>query len=215
MSFFKQIGKDLMGEAGNLLGGGLKKVGEVTGSKFVSEVGDGVHQSMEYTGSLIGGLADGAVSVGSGIINQDGQKIDKGLGVIGENAGDFGKKALKSAQVVVEQSVTTAGALMDGDFQTAKQSGAVLAKVAAISVVSIGVVDGLDGIGSTPSLVGNADVVDENGYIQVENHNTHEVSPHFRTLPSGEVIWVDGDGDTSVDRMTGWEQTNPNYRIKV
>lgn len=46
MSFFKEAGKGIMGTAGGVLGGGLKKVGEVTGSKFVSEVGDGVHQSM-------------------------------------------------------------------------------------------------------------------------------------------------------------------------
>ncbi|NHM34061.1 hypothetical protein [Neobacillus terrae] len=38
----------------------------------------------------------------------------------------------------------------------------------------------------------------------------HFVRPHERTLPSGEKIWVDGDGDTSVDRSIeqggGWWQ---------
>lgn len=32
----------------------------------------------------------------------------------------------------------------------------------------------------------------------IENTNSHHVEPHWRTLPEGSTIWVDGDGDTSV-----------------
>lgn len=46
----------------------------------------------------------------------------------------------------------------------------------------------------------------------VENENMHYVTPHERELPDGRVIWVDGDGNTAVDRDTGWYQTNPDYR---
>ena len=43
------------------------------------------------------------------------------------------------------------------------------------------------------------------------------MEPYSRTLESGEKIWVDGDGDTSIDRTAeqggGWNQDNPDYRI--
>lgn len=41
----------------------------------------------------------------------------------------------------------------------------------------------------------------------------HHVSPHYRTLPDGREIWVDGDGDTTVDTYDGWMQHNPDYRV--
>ena len=57
----------------------------------------------------------------------------------------------------------------------------------------------------------------EQEYITQENSNSHSVEPHWRTLESGKEIWVDGDGDTSIDRTVeqggGWTQDNPDYRI--
>ncbi|PEE25959.1 hypothetical protein CON98_33140, partial [Bacillus toyonensis] len=50
-------------------------------------------------------------------------------------------------------------------------------------------------------------------YTTEENPNAHHVTPHERVLPDGRTIWVDGDGDTSVDTQGGWEQHNPDYRI--
>ena len=41
----------------------------------------------------------------------------------------------------------------------------------------------------------------------------HHVTPHERVLSDGRTIWVDGDGDTTVDTSDGWFQGNPNYRI--
>ena len=46
-----------------------------------------------------------------------------------------------------------------------------------------------------------------------ENPNMHHVTPHERVLSDGRTIWVDGDGDTTVDTSDGWFQGNPNYRI--
>jgi len=41
------------------------------------------------------------------------------------------------------------------------------------------------------------------------------VEPHWRILPDGTQIWVDGDGDTSVHTDGGWTQTNPDFRVKA
>lgn len=54
---------------------------------------------------------------------------------------------------------------------------------------------------------------DEDVLIE-EGDDTHFVSPHERELEDGSTIWVDGDGDTSVDldieEGGGWEQGNPS-----
>jgi len=51
-------------------------------------------------------------------------------------------------------------------------------------------------------------------YYQDEESDTHFVSPHERQLQDGSTIWVDGDGDTSVDLDVGegggWIQSNPS-----
>lgn len=53
--------------------------------------------------------------------------------------------------------------------------------------------------------------------VEIDNPNSHYVEPHWRTLPNGDIIWVDGDGNTSIDQSVeeggGWNQSNPNYRI--
>lgn len=218
--FFKSLGEGLGSLSGEILGGAIKKVGEVTDSRFIQEVGTGVNHSMQYTGNLLGNLADGAVNVGVGIINKDDEKIEQGFGEIGNNVTDFGKRALHSVGTVLVESDKAIEAFSQGDYETAKRSGEMLAKMAAVGALSVGVIEVVDGIdvSQTVTDVSNTsnvsgDLNAHNDYMQIENYNTHEVSPHFRELPNGQIIWVDGDGDTSVDRDTGWTQTNPNYRI--
>ncbi|PLT29811.1 hypothetical protein [Peribacillus deserti] len=50
-------------------------------------------------------------------------------------------------------------------------------------------------------------------HIQLDKPNQHDVTPHWRTLPDGREIWI--DGDTNVDRSHeqggGWTQSNPHY----
>lgn len=216
MSFFKSLGEGLGSLSGEILGGTIKKVGEVTDSRFIQEVGTGVNHSMQYTGNLLGNLADGAVDIGSGIINKDGEKMEQGFDEIGNNVTDFGKRALHSVGAVLTESNKAIEAFSQGDYETAKRSGEMLAKMVAVGALSVGVIEIVDGIDVNQTIPNTTDNIgSDNGYMQIENPNTHEVSPHFRELSSGKVVWVDGDGDTSVNRDTGWTQTNPNYRVPI
>ncbi|MDR7316053.1 hypothetical protein [Brevibacillus nitrificans] len=52
------------------------------------------------------------------------------------------------------------------------------------------------------------------GVVLQGNSNVHHVEPHWRTLSDGARIWVDGDGDTSVNTYGGWTQHNPDFRVK-
>ena len=110
-------------------------------------------------------------------------------------------------------TIDTADGLLERDWDKVKTSGRSLAKVVAVSTIAIGVVDAVDGVDTSGAeSLAAADSSTVADSTQIENYNVHDVSPHERVLPNGDVIWVDGDGDTSVDRDTGWTQTNPNYR---
>lgn len=211
MSFLKNLGKDLGKSAGAVLGGSVKKVGKFVDSDFVQEIGDSVEGSMKNTGNLLGNVADGIAEVGIGIVENDNVRRDKGFSDLGDTTKEVGDQLFIAAGQILENTVNTADGLLERDWDKVKTSGRSLVKVAAVSTIAIGiveVVDGVDAIG-TETLATTDTNLDN---AQVENYNVHEVSPHERVLPSGEVIWVDGDGDTSVDRDTGWIQTNPNYR---
>ena len=211
MSFLKNLGKDLGKSAGAVLGGSVKKVGKFVDSDFVQEIGDSVEGSMKNTGNLLGNVADGIAEVGIGIVENDNVRRDKGFSNLGDTTMEVGDQLFIAAGQILENTVNTADGLLERDWDKVKTSGRSLVKVAAVSTIAIGIVEVVDGVDATGTeTLATTDTNLDNA--QVENYNVHEVSPHERVLPSGEVIWVDGDGDTSVDRDTGWIQTNPNYR---
>ncbi|MGX8219658.1 hypothetical protein ACWS81_02600 [Psychrobacter celer] len=211
MSFLKNLGKDLGKSAGAVLGGSVKKVGKFVDSNFVQEIGDSVEGSMKNTGNLLGNVADGIAEVGIGIVENDNVRRDKGFSNLGDTTKEVGDQLFIAAGQILENTVNTADGLLERDWDKVKTSGRSLVKVAAVSTIAIGIVEVVDGVDATGTeTLATTDTNLDNA--QVENYNVHEVSPHERVLPSGEVIWVDGDGDTSVDRDTGWIQTNPNYR---
>ncbi len=111
-------------------------------------------------------------------------------------------------------------AIREGDTDKAIEAGKELAKVAAVGVFSVGVIDIIDGVDGIADGVEGDSVAQASApeatdveYATEENPNTHHVTPHERVLPDGRTIWVDGDGDTSVNTQGGWEQHNPDYRI--
>lgn len=121
---------------------------------------------------------------------------------------------------VSEKGVETVQAIREGDTDKAIETGKELAKVAAVGVFSVGVIDIIDGadgiidgVDSDSVAQASAPEATDVEYIAEENPNTHHVTPHERVLPDGSTTWVDGDGDPSVNTQDGWEQHNPDYRI--
>ena len=208
MSFLKNVGKGCGEGAGFLLGGSVKAAGKFINNDFIQEVGEAVDESMKNTGNIIGNVADGIAEVGIGSFDNDNSRRDKGFSDLGRTTKAVGSQIATAAGQIIEDAINTADGVIEGDLEKVKTSGRSLLKVALVSTVAIGIVDAVDGFETAET--GSIAAIDSN---QIENYNVHDVSPHERILPSGEVIWVDGDGDTSVDRDTGWVQTNPNYRV--
>lgn len=213
MSFLKNLGKGLGEGAGFVLGGSVKAAGKFVNNDFIQEIGESVDSSMRNTGNILGNVADGIAEVGIGAFDSDSARCDKGFSDLGKTTKAVGNQLLVAAGQIVGDTIDTADGLLERDWDKVKTSGRSLAKVVAVSTIAIGVVDVVDGVDTSGAeSLAAADSSTVADSTQIENYNVHDVSPHERVLPNGDVIWVDGDGDTSVDRDTGWTQTNPNYR---
>ena len=138
-----------------------------------------------------------------------------GINKVVDSGVTYAKGVVNGTVKMVGNGIETACAIMDGDTDKAVKVGKEIVKTALVASVAFtvaDVIDGLDDLGDSDndSLIAFDDDYNNDGYI--ENPNIHHVTPHERTLASGRTIWVDGDGDTSVNTYDGWYQSNPDYR---
>lgn len=204
MGILKDLGSAFGDLAGKCIATPTRFVGDFIDSDFIRDVADATYKVTAHTGELIGNVAEGTGKCVLGLAEKDGKTMEEGLGQV-VNAGvdtlvGMGMGTMK----VVGHGYRTVSSIAKGDTETAIKAGKELAKVALVSTLAIGIADVVDSV---------MDLNDGEDYIVVENENTHYVSPHIRTLSDGRQIWVDGDGNTSVHRDTGWIQTNPDYKI--
>ncbi|MBE6068066.1 MAG: hypothetical protein E7211_10320 [Clostridium lundense] len=207
--------------AGGVIGGTVEIIGEATNSDFIKDIGQGVYQVSSKSGELLGNLAEGTVDTVVGVISDDDYLKNKGKDQFVNAAGDTIKGVANGVVTVTKKGIHTAGAILDGDKEKAIECGKDLVKIAAVSALSIGVIDVLDGVDviDVADHMAISDGVDLDDTVDadfddatVENPNIHSVTPHWRTLSDGKEIWVDGDGDTSVNTGDGWTQHNPDYK---
>lgn len=215
MGIIRCIGKAAGCVAGFAVGLPVAVAGEVVNSDLLREIGEGVYKVSERTGDLVGNVVEGGAEAVYGTITSDKTMQGKGVEKVFDSGATYISNAAKGVANVTEKGFHTIGAILDGDTDEAIRTGKELIKVAAVGALTVGVLDVVDGLDTLDvdgdSLVADAgDLTDTDGLI--ENPNTHYVTPHERLLPSGETIWVDGDGNTSIDREYGWIQSNPDYK---
>lgn len=214
MSFLKELGSLVGAVTGGVVGGAVNIVGEVTGSQFIEEIGDGIKNASSFAGDKLGEVASGTWDVAAGIITQDEYQLNEGINDLGQATGDTVKAIGHSVCNVVENGSNVVGGLMDGDTDRLQEGAKGLIKFGAVGALSFGMVDLVNGIDAEAPTDTTAVADSSADATLVENPNEHHVEPHWRVLPSGEQIWVDGDGDTSVNTTEGWTQSNPDYHVK-
>ncbi|GMN99856.1 hypothetical protein [Parageobacillus thermoglucosidasius] len=225
---------------GAVIGGAVNVVGEMTGSQWIKEVGDGVKKASEFVGDTFGQAVDGVWNTASGIIQKDEAKIEKGLGNIGESILRTAKGVYETAKHTYQNGKEIYEGVRDDDEKKIKNGLANIAKTVAIGTLAVGIVDVIDGADYSdwaesdqgPGNIGNgADanghpVGSYTGYSEVaasieseENPGTHHVRLHWVEghWCDGQWIegyWRDGDGDTDVNLKEqqggGYERTNPD-----
>lgn len=213
MGFLKDLGEVAGKLAAVAVSAPIIVVGEMTNSDLIRDIGKATWDVTENTGKLVGSVAESTVKCASGIITKDSQKAEEGFVEVVETSAKtvvgMGVGIAKTAGKGIETVV----AIAEGDTDKAIKTGKELVKVAAVSTFAIGVCDIIGGIDADND--GVPDFLEEQEDITlVDNPNMHHVRPHWRTLPDGREIWVDGDGNTNVDTFDGWVQHNPDYRVK-
>ncbi|GAS85639.1 hypothetical protein [Paenibacillus amylolyticus] len=145
MSFLKGMGQ-LAGEfTGKVLGGSVRVVGELAGSPFIKEIGNGVEKATINTGKTVGQLASGTYDLASGAIRKDDTAIDAGLADIGGAVTNTAKGVAISAKYVYKGGKDVVVGLKEEDKDRVKLGAKNLLAAAAVTTLAVGVIDAVDG----------------------------------------------------------------------
>jgi hypothetical protein len=238
IGFLRDVGKFAGQALGFVVGGAVGVVGELTGSEFIKEVGDGVKKASENTGDVVGQVVDGAWNTASGIIQDDKSKIDNGLNDMGDSIGRTAKGVFNGAKSTFNNGKDIYEGFRYDDDKKIKSGVRNIAKTVAVGALSIGVIDLVDGFDG-------ADMGDVRDHADTADVHAHQIDPqidHSQVAASVDVsdnmdpgehfvhpnyvkghwqngnwidgYWRDGDGDTSVDLTVdqggGYMQSNPD-----
>lgn len=151
MKLLKGIGNAAGELTGLVLGGTVRVVGELAGSSFVREIGDGVESATRFAGRKAGELASGAWDMTAGLIRQDGTQLNEGLQDLGGAVTDTAKGIGHVLVTVAENSGNVVKGIAHKDKELLKSGAKGLVYTAAVGAVAVGVVDAVDGPeGGTP-----------------------------------------------------------------
>lgn len=137
MGFLKGVFSFVGEVAGDVVGGTVNIIGEVTGSEFIEEIGDGIKRASSFAGDKLGEAASGTWDIAAGIITQDETQLDAGLNDMGKAIGDTAKAAGHTICNVVENGADVVGGLIDGDNERLKQGAKGVIKVGGCRCVVI------------------------------------------------------------------------------
>ncbi len=211
MGFLKDLGKLTGSIAGIAIGAPICLVGSVVKSDLIQQIGQDACNVTTHTGELLGTVAEGTTETVYGALTSNKSMQKNGTDKIIKSGSSYAKGVITGVANMAIKGGQTIEAIANGDTEKAIKTGKEIVKTVAVGALSIGVLDAIDGLDFDDFDFDNDDF-DDLDERTVENPNTHYVTPHERVLPSGRTIWVDGDGDTSVDLGRGWYQTNPNYK---
>jgi len=228
MGFLRGVGKYSGKAAGFVIGGTVNVVGDITGIKFLNEVGDGVKSASEFAGDTLGQAADGVWNTASGFIQNDEDKKDRGLSDMGGSVSRTAKGVYQTAKHTYVNGKDVYTGFKTDDDSLIKSGFSGIAKTVAIGVLAVGAIDLVDGADSdttdkTQMADGGNESTPVNQPVQSEvaasttgEPGTHHVDAHWvdgYSRADGTYVegyWRDGDGNTAVDQTEGYVRSNPD-----
>lgn len=165
----KDLGKLAGGMAGKVIGGAVRVVGEFTNSSYIKEIGDSTEKATTKTGELAGALVGSAWDIGSGLVNQNEQKVDRGKHELSQSVKTTVQGIGQGLGYVAENGKDIVQGVQKGDNDRAKRAALNLGKVAAVSVLAVGIFDVLDGVDAADAAadIESSDMVElDDGDIQ-------------------------------------------------
>jgi hypothetical protein len=151
LGLFKELGNLAGIVTGGVIGGTISLVGDVTESRFIKEIGEGIYSASKNTGKLVGQVADGAVGVVGGVILSDSSAVEVGF----DQLGDATKQTLcgigQGINSVAKDGGDLVSGILEGNDDKVLNASKNLVKTAAISVFAIGVADSVGIVGQDGS----------------------------------------------------------------
>jgi hypothetical protein len=145
MSFLKGLGQFAGEVTGKVLGGSVRVVGEIAGSPFIKEVGNGVEKATINTGKTVGQLASGTYDLASGAIRKDDAAVEAGLADLGDAVTNTAKGVAVSAKYVYNGGKDVVVGMKEEDMDRVKLGAKHLLTAAAVTTLAVGVIDAVDG----------------------------------------------------------------------
>ncbi|MET3940065.1 hypothetical protein ABIC22_002877 [Paenibacillus sp. PvP094] len=145
MSFLKGLGQFAGEVTGKVLGGSVRVVGEIAGSPFIKEVGNGVEKATMNTGKTVGQLASGTYDLASGAIRKDDAAVEAGLADLGDAVTNTAKGVAVSAKYVYNGGKDVVVGMKEEDMDRVKLGAKHLLAAAAVTTLAVGVIDAVDG----------------------------------------------------------------------
>ncbi|UPK43065.1 MULTISPECIES: hypothetical protein [Paenibacillus] len=167
MGFLKELGQFAGEVTGKVLGGTVRVAGELTGSPFIKEIGNGVEKATINTGKTVGQLASGTYDMASGVIRKDSTALDTGLTDIGGAVSNTAKGVVISAKYVYKGGKDVVVGMKEEDMERVKLGAKHLVAAAAVTTLAVGLVEVVDGVDSMDSAAES-----------IDNTITHDVAPH-------------------------------------
>ncbi|WP_427052357.1 hypothetical protein [Paenibacillus sp. TC-CSREp1] len=162
MSFLKGLGQFAGEVSGRVLGGSVRVVGEVTGSSFIKDIGNGVERATINTGKTVGQLASGTYDLASGVIRKDDGAIQAGFADLKHAVNDTAKGVAVSAKYVYNSGKDVVMGIKEDDVNRAKLGAKHLIAAAAVTTLAVGVLDAVDGADAADAVDG-ADIDADEG----------------------------------------------------
>lgn len=145
MSFLKGLGQFAGEVTGKVIGGSVRVVGEIAGSPFIKEVGNGVEKATINTGKTVGQLASGTYDLASGAIRKDDAAVEAGLADLGDAVTNTAKGVALSAKYVYNGGKDVVVGMKEEDMDRVKLGAKHLLAAAAVTTLAVGVIDAVDG----------------------------------------------------------------------
>jgi hypothetical protein len=185
VGFLKGLGSFAGEAAGLVLGGTVRVVGELTGSNFIKEIGDGVESATKFAGKTAGELASGTWDIAAGIITQDERQLDEGFNDVGGAVSSTARGIGGMVVNVVENGSNVVKGITNDDSTMLKDGAKGLIYTAAVGALAIGIIDVIDGAdvahaetveGVPAPLAEQTAIVDTTAQA---DPGVHHVDPHY------------------------------------
>ncbi|WP_419871322.1 hypothetical protein [Candidatus Pristimantibacillus sp. PTI5] len=215
MGFLKGTGKFLGETAGLLLSSPFQIVGKAAGNKYLQQIGEGIHSVTANTGATLGQVAEGTYNTAKGIVTEDKNLRDAGLADVGTAVADTAKGVVSGVKSTYIHGKDVVEGIKTEDSSRIKKGAKALVATAVVSIVGVGIIEGLDIAEGAEGDVADSTIDTESTAADAEHHvNSHYVEGYTRADGTEvEGYWRDGDGDTSINNNDGYYQDNPTKKV--